>query len=156
VIETKSGYNIDASQELKVHVTAPAFKEIEASGACNIISEAKINNAGPIALRVSGAGEIKMDLSAPRVDADLSGAGNVSINGETKEFNLGLSGAGEAKCYNLKSETTRVDISGAGTAEVFASVALTGSISGAGTINYKGGGSSNVSTSGAASVNKAD
>jgi|SoiMethySBSTD1v2_1073268.scaffolds.fasta_scaffold636482_2 hypothetical protein len=156
IIETKSGYNLDPTQDMKVHVTAPVYKEIQASGACDIVSESKINNAEAISFGVSGAGEIKVELSAPKVDVDLTGAGSVIMAGETKDFSLELSGAGHAKCFDLKTENTDVSISGAGDAEVFASVNLTGSISGAGSIKYKGGAKHSVSTSGAGSVSKVD
>jgi len=156
IIETKSGYNLDPTQDMKVHVTAPVYKEIQASGACDIVSESKINNAEAISFGVSGAGEIKVELSAPKVDVDLTGAGSVTMVGETKDFSLELSGAGNAKCFDLKTENTDVSISGAGDAEVFASVNLTGSISGAGSIKYKGGAKHSVSTSGAGSVSKVD
>jgi len=59
IIETKSGYNLDPTQDMKVHVTAPVYKEIQASGACDIVSESKINNAEAISFGVSGAGEIR-------------------------------------------------------------------------------------------------
>jgi hypothetical protein len=156
IIETKSGYDLDPTQDMKVRVTAPVYKEIQASGACDIISENKINSAEAIIFGVSGAGEIKIELSAPKVDVGISGAGSVSMVGETKDFNLELSGAGNAKCFDFKTETTDISISGAGEAEVFASVNLTGSISGAGSIKYKGGAKHSVSTSGAGSVSKVD
>ncbi len=156
IIETKSGYNVDPTQEMKVHVTAPVYKEIQATGACDIVSESKINSVEPISFGVSGAGEIKVELSAPKVDVDITGAGSVKMIGETKDFSLELSGAGEAKCFDLKTENTDISISGAGEAEVFASVNLTGSISGAGSIKYKGGAKHSVSTTGAGNVSKVD
>lgn len=156
IIESKSGYNLDPTQEMKVHVTAPVYKEIQATGACDIVSESKINSAEPMSFGVSGAGEIKVDVSAPKVDVDITGAGEVNMVGETKDFNLSLSGAGNAKCFDLKTENTDVSISGAGEAEVFASVNLTGSISGAGSIKYRGGAKHSVSTTGAGSVSKVD
>ena len=156
IIESKSGYDLEPTDDVQVHITAPVYKEIQASGACDIISETKINSAEAITFGVSGAGEIKVELSAPKVDVDLTGAGSVNMVGETKDFNLEISGAGNAKCFDLKTESTDVSISGAGEAEVFASVNLTGSISGAGSIRYKGGAKHSVSTSGAGSVSKAD
>lgn len=156
VVRNKSGYNLKSSSDMKIYVSAPSYKRIEVSGACDIFSEGKINNPTELSIGVSGAGEIKMELDAPKVDVDISGAGSVNLQGATKDFSVGLSGAGSAKCMDFKSENTEVSISGAGDAEVFASVKLTGSISGAGSVKYKGGGVAEVSKSGAGSVTKVD
>ena len=68
-----------------------------------------------------------------------------------------MTGAGKAHCYELLSETTKVDISGAGDADVFASVKLDAQVSGAGSVTYKGG-ATNVAqqVSGAGSVKKVE
>ncbi len=156
VIRNRSGYNLKPTGQMKIYVTAPVYKSIDVSGACNIYSESKINNPEDISMSVSGAGEIKMELDAPRVKVDISGAGSVKLEGETKDFDLELSGAGDAKCFDLKSENTSVRISGAGDADVFASVKLTGSISGAGSVKYKGNAVADIKKSGAGSVKKVE
>ena len=69
---------------------------------------------------------------------DLSGSGQINLKGETQNFRLDLSGAADAKCFDLLSEYTSVHISGAGAAEVFASVRLEAKVSGAGAVQYKG------------------
>jgi Putative auto-transporter adhesin, head GIN domain len=79
------------------------------------------------------------------------------MKGQTRDFRLRLSGAGKARCYDLMSENTSVDISGAGSAEVFASVALDADVSGAGSVRYKGNAARvNQQVSGAGSVKKAE
>lgn len=156
VIRTKQGFNLDPTNDMKVRVTAPVYKNIEVSGACDVTSENQITSTEKIEMGVSGAGEIKMDISAPEVTVGLTGAGSATLKGETKKFDISLSGAGHIRCFDLKSETANVDITGAGSAEVFASVAIKGNISGAGSVKYKGGGSPDVRTTGAGSVNKAD
>ncbi|MCP2936704.1 DUF2807 domain-containing protein, partial [Salmonella enterica subsp. enterica serovar Typhimurium] len=65
--------------------------------------------------------------------------------------------ASDAKCFDLKSENTKVEISGAGDAEVFASVQLDARVSGAGSVKYKGNAASvNQKVSGAGSVKKVE
>ena len=157
VIKSKQGYNLDPSGDMKIYVTAPEFENIEVSGACNIYSQAKINNDNNLDLSVSGAGDIKMEVDAPKIDITLTGAGKVNLKGETKSFKLDLSGASTAHCYELLSEDTEVDISGAGSAEVYASVKLDAEVSGAGSIKYKGNAKDvKQHVSGAGSVSKND
>jgi len=106
-------------------------------------------------MEVSGAGDINMDVNAPGITAEVSGVGNVNLKGETKTFDLDLSGASKVHCYDLLSESTKVEISGVGNADVYASVKLDAHVSGAGSVSYKGG-ATNVSqeVSGVGSVKK--
>jgi hypothetical protein len=157
VVKSKDGFNLQPSRKIKIYVTSPLYNSIDVSGASNINGVSKIINTEKLSLDVSGAGDINMDIDAPSISADISGAGSVNLKGSTKTFDLGLSGAGKAHCYELLSETTKVDISGAGEADVFASVKLDAQVSGAGSIRYKGG-ATNVAqqVSGAGSVKKAE
>jgi hypothetical protein len=144
-VSTKRGYNLRPTRKMKVYVTSPRFEKLDVSGACNIISENKLSL------------DNNVDVNAPRVEAEVSGSGNVNMKGETKIFELKISGAGEAKCYDLLTESTKVNISGAGSAEVFASVDLDANVSGAGSIKYKGNAPKiSQHVSGAGSVKKAE
>jgi hypothetical protein len=157
IVRNKEGYNLEPSGEMKVYVTTPVYNEIETSGASDIIGQSKITNSEDLNIRVSGAGDVKLELDAPRIKAEISGSGSIHIKGETKEAELKLSGVGSAHCYDLLSENTKVDISGAGSAQVYASVNLEASVSGVGSVNYKGN-PTNVKqeVSGAGSVSKAN
>ena len=154
-VRTKKGYNLNTSGDMKIYLTAPVYKRIDVSGACDIIGETKIDDNENLALHVSGAGEIRMDVDAPEIIAEISGSGSVNLKGETKKFDLDLTGAANAHCYDLLSENTKVEISGAGDAEVYASVKLEAQVSGAGSVKYKGDAKTvNQHVSGAGSVNK--
>jgi len=157
VIRQKKGYNLDPSDKIKIYVTSPVFNHIQLSGAGNIISEAKIINPEDMRIDVSGAGDIKMDVKAPSVKVDMSGAGSISLKGDTKDVDLTLSGAGSAHCFDLLAENSKVNISGVGNAEVYASVSIEAHVSGVGDVKYKGG-ATNVSqhVSGAGSVKKVE
>ena len=156
-IREREGFNLIPSGDLKVYVTTPTLDRIEASGACNIESQDTITSNDGLDMRLSGAGNIKMDVDAPHVSAKLSGAGNITLKGQTKDVRLDLSGAGNAQCYDLLAENTDVTISGFGSAEVYASVKLSASVSGAGNVDYKGNATDvEQHVSGAGGVHKAD
>jgi hypothetical protein len=156
-VRVRRGYNIQPTGELRVYAKAPVFRDIDVSGACNIIGESKINNAENLEMHVSGAGDIKMELDAPAIKAEISGSGSIYLKGQTRDVELGISGAGHAHCFDLLAENTKVDISGAGDAEVYASLKLDAEVSGAGSVNYRGNAASvNQHVSGAGSVKKAD
>ena len=156
VVRERSGYRLRPTKDIKVFVTAPLFKEIRVSGAGDINSEGKINSQEPLSMKVSGAGDVNMDVNAPSVHASLSGSGTINLKGQSKDFEADISGAGDANCFDMLAENTAVEISGAGSADVYASVKLDVRVSGAGTVKYKGSPSVNQRISGAGSVNKAD
>ena len=156
-VRTKSGYNLRPTKKMKIFVTSPEFTKLDVSGACNIIGENKISARESLEMEVSGAGDINMEADAPDLKASISGSGKIDLKGRTQDFDLNLSGAAKARCFDLMSENTRVDISGAGSAEVYASVKLDAEVSGAGNVRYKGN-AANVQQkiSGAGSVKKVD
>lgn len=157
VVQNKMGYNLHPTRKMKVLVTAPSYSKIDVSGACNILGQGKINNPEDLGLEVSGAGDIKMDINAPRLDVEVSGSGSVDLKGETRDFSVSLSGAGKVRCFDLKSENTKLDISGAGDAQIYASMSIDADVSGAGSVQYKGSPQKvDQHVSGAGSVRKVD
>jgi hypothetical protein len=155
-IQTRKGVNLIPSGDLNVYVTSPTYKSIEVSGSSDIVGQNKITSPDELSLGASGAGDIQMEVDAPKISAGISGSGSVKLKGQAKDFDVDLSGAGHAYCYDLLTENTTVEISGAGSAQVYASVKLKASVSGAGNISYKGNASVSQEISGAGSVNKID
>ena len=155
-ISQRDNYSLDPSKKIKVYVSATYFKRFSISGASNIYSENKLVSSETLDIDMSGASEIKLDVKAPRINADITGASSVMISGETKDFNVEGSGASDIKSFDLMTENTTLDISGACSAEVFASVKLDVEASGASGIKYKGNAAVNQDVSGASSVKKVD
>lgn len=156
VIKPKNGFNLKPTGSIKVYVSSPVFKKIEASGACDVFSQNQITSTEAVDLDLSGSSDAKMDIKAPKISADVSGACSVELKGETREFNGDGSGSSNFKCFELKAENVVIDISGAGDAEVYASAKLDVDVTGAGGVKYKGNPSINQKISGAGSVKKAD
>ena len=142
--------------KLNVYVSGPMFKRLEASGACKIISENTLSSSEAMSIDLSGASDVNLDINSPKIRAELSGAGTVELKGETRELSVDGSGSTDVKCFDLKAENVNVEISGAGSAQVFASVKLDVRVSGSGDIRYKGNPSINQHISGAGSVKKVD
>lgn len=156
VVSPKDNYNLDPTHKIKVFVTAPAFRVIGVSGASTITSENKLVSAESMDIDLSGASEAKVDIKAPRINAEVTGASTITLSGETKDLNVVGSGASGAKCFDLMTENTTVDISGASSAEVFASVKLDAQASGASGISYKGNPAITQDINGASSIKKID
>ena len=153
-IKQENNINLDQTGKIKVFVSAPVFKSLEATGACNIFSENVISSAEPVDIDLTGASEATIELKSPKVSADLTGASTVSLKGEAKEFSVKGSGSSNVKCFGLLTEETSIDMSGACEAEVSASVKLDVRASGASDVRYKGNAAVSQDVSGAGSVKK--
>jgi hypothetical protein len=87
----------------------------------------------------SGAGEATLaNVKNDRLELVLSGAGSLSASGETKDADITLSGAGSVDARNLHSINAKVNSSGVGSVEVYATGQLDARTGGIGEINYYG------------------
>ena len=91
--------SLEATRGIKIHISSPTFSSFEASGACDIRGENKIQHTGEIHLHASGASKIELDVNAPKVSGELTGASDVKLSGTTKDLDISASGASNAKCY---------------------------------------------------------
>lgn len=155
-IRTKEGYWLKNTTDLKVFVTAPAYSKVRTSGSGDIYSDGKLNNTSAIELEVSGSGDMKVQVNAPEVRADLQGSGNINLSGETRSFTSTILGSGDIKASDLKSEDVQVKITGSGSADVHASVKLNVGITGSGDVRYHGNPQTSLNTTGSGSVRKVD
>ncbi len=155
-IRNKYRYSLRPSRSIKIFLTSPVFNKLKVSGAVDIIGQGKISGNDEMSIQASGATNIKLDVDVPKIFIQVSGAGEVKLTGETRDFEIKSSGASEVRCFDLKAENVQISISGAGDAQVYASVLLDVKVSGAGSVKYKGSPSVKENISGAGSVKKVD
>lgn len=155
IIENKKKFLRMVSNTPRLTIYGKDLNKVSLSGATNFYAE-HIENNNHLDIYSSGASEMKMDVKCPSVKVKLSGAGSVKLSGLTRDFAATVSGAADIKAFDLKSENTEVNISGAGNAEVYASKSLNAKATGAGNIRYMGDPVIQVKTSGVGSVSKKD
>lgn len=155
-IYPKEGFNLRPTKHIRVYVSAPSFDGFEASGACEVKSDGQVSSSNTMKFDLSGSCNIKMDVKCPKVDIGCSGASGIVLKGETKDFEISGSGSSDVKAFDLLAENVKVGISGAGDAQVYASVSLDVEISGAGSVKYKGNANVKQEVSGAGSVKKVE
>lgn len=154
VIKTKRNVNLRPTKEVIVYASAAAFREIEASGACTIISENVISGNEALEISASGATSFTMQVALPRLTTDVSGSGKVKLRGTARVFAGSISGAGSIKAFDLVTDDTELDLSGAADAEITADKTLDVEVSGSGDVQYRGNAAVNQRISGAGSVKK--
>ena len=69
---------------------------------------------------------------------EMSGASETDLSGLANNVDIKISGAGDLDAKKLKTRNTSIDISGAGSAIVYAKKILNIEVSGAGSVKYKG------------------
>ena len=154
VIKSKEGFNLSPTKDVVVYTSAPVYKSIDVSGASDILGDNNITGTEVLEMQVSGSGKIDAQVSVPKVSAHVSGSGDVFLKGASKEFEGSVSGSGSIKAFDLATDETKLDLSGAADAEVTANQKLDVQVSGSGDVKYKGNASVSQSISGSGSVKK--
>ena len=155
-VETKEDFWLRPSREIRIYVSSPDFESIHSFGSGDIIGQSKITDSSTLKLGVSGSADIKMDVDAPGVDAQINGSGDIDLKGETKAFNGEIHGSGNVRAMDLKSEDATIRIYGSGDADLFASMKLDVHVGGSGDVRYKGNPQVSSSIAGSGRVKKID
>jgi hypothetical protein len=88
---------------------------------------------------VSGIGDlVATGVRADHFYANLSGTGSLETSGRATQVDAELSGVGSERLGQLRSEETRVEVSGTGSASVYATEFLEAQVTGTGSIAYGG------------------
>lgn len=154
VIRTRQGYNLDPSKGVVAYVSAPAYKNIEVSGASKLVGENTISGNGELNISASGASKITMEVDGQKLTGDASGASTVILKGQVSNIDVEASGASHINGYDLVTDDAIIGVSGASSAKITANKTLKADASGASSIRYKGNANVNQSTSGASSVSR--
>ena len=153
-IDIEKNFNPKPSDAIKVHVSAPVLRKITASGACDVFSTERLTYAEGFSIKLSGASDGDLDVKAPKVIANLTGAGKLKLKGETRDLEIKGTGSSDIEGFEMMAENVAVKITGAGDADVFASVSLDVNVTGSGSVKYKGSPSVSQKISGAGSIRK--
>jgi hypothetical protein len=153
-IGTKKGYYIGRTKKLEIHVWSQEYTSAHSSGAGDIRTADRISG-DDFDISLSGAGSFSGDLEVKELRTDISGAGNATLSGSAQKHEFYISGAGSVSAYDLRTESSLANISGAGDAKLHCESELEARVSGAGSIRYRGNPSVEKHVSGAATI-KAD
>ncbi len=101
--------------------------------------EATITLPSMIGLDVSGVvdGEIT-GIDSDHFDIDISGVGDMDLDGECGTFDADVSGVGDLEAQGLECRIVSVEVSGVGSASVYASEEVEAEVSGMGDIDIYG------------------
>lgn len=137
VLNVYTDANIRDAEMKKVYVTLEEINTISASSAGDVVGETPVKT-DDLRISASSAGDIKIEVYAESIDANISSSGDVTLSGEADVLEADLSSAGDLNAYNLKIREADVSVSSAGGADIFVTDKLIARASSAGDINYKG------------------
>jgi len=136
-VGTKTGECINPTKPVKIYVLMEEVKALSISGSGKIESQTKITSE-ELEIKVSGSGNIDMEVDTGKLKTDISGSGKALYRGRATEHTMKVSGSGKLNSFDLATETTKITLSGSGNAEIFASDTLDIKISGSGKVLYRG------------------
>ena len=142
-------------EKVRIYITAPNIGHIAASGSGNIESENMLRTES-LYVRVSGSGNIKVEVEADDLEGKVSGSGNMDLKGIARNTIFSVSGSGNLDAENLAADNCQVKISGSGNCRVQVKDNLVSKISGSGKVYYSGDPEKIINnSSGSGSLNKA-
>jgi hypothetical protein len=141
---------------IKVFVTTPGLKSIEASSSADVKVLGVIKSDGKISFDASSSADIEAEVDAPEVSAEVNSSGSVTLSGRTKNFTADASSSGDIKSAGLLTENTTASANSSGSVDVHASLMLKADASSGGDITYRGGAAVKKDENSGGSVEKKD
>lgn len=148
------GWNDHGNKKADIYVTAKSLSSLVNSGSGSIRVDG-VADASTFKVVLSGSGSISTAVKATKIDGAISGSGNINLNGSTVNASVAISGSGSFDAKGLKTESTKVSISGSGDVYINAEKELSASLIGSGSVRYTGNAAVHTSKMGSGSVSKA-
>ena len=138
-ISVEKGVSISPSGNRGIKVIVP-FEEIEGvaiTGSGDIRNSDQIN-ARSFETRLTGSGDLKLNLNVRDLNSAVTGSGNTELKGTAENFSCTVTGSGDFQAFDLKTINAEVTISGSGDVDLTVTESLKAKVSGSGDIRYNG------------------
>lgn len=139
-------------ETLKIYITLEQLRMIRISGSGDVTTTNRFENLKDLEIKVSGSGDLDLDIEADDVYTRVSGSGDIILRGKADRLDSGISGSGQVNALDLEVRTADVNISGSGNMELHVTDRLTAHVSGSGNVYYSGNPSIDTSVSGSGHV----
>lgn len=144
-LEVKNGVlNIDYdkcvwnSKDMNIKIALPMLTEASISGSGDIVGTSAFEGLEDLDLKISGSGNIDLEVTAINISSNISGSGKIILLGSGTTYESKISGSGDIEAFDLTVDDCSVKISGSGKNEVSVNNNLDVKISGSGDVYYKG------------------
>jgi len=137
VLNVYTEVNIRKAERKRVYITMKDVNSVRTTSAGDVFGESPVKS-DRLKLSATSAGNIKMEVYAKEIEANISSSGDITLTGEGDILKADLSSAGNLNAYDLKVREADVSASSAGDADINVSEKITARASSAGGINYTG------------------
>jgi len=136
-IDMKSRINIKSRNKLNIYVTVKDLEKLRIMGVGNVKTKGtlKLDN---LKMKVTGVGNVELDLDANTLDAELNSVGNVSLSGSIDEAEIDNGGVGKLDAYDMKINKLDLNVSGVGKTEVYVEKEVAVRSTGVGNVHVRG------------------
>lgn len=155
-VKPKAGVILNSKNVIRVTITSKSLTNIDLLGSGFVSADemtgqnvdVKVNGSGKLTIgnitasnlniSVSGTANVALGGVMTNITSKIDGSGKMILSGTNTKHNLTIIGTGVAQCYDLKSITTDVVLTGAAKAELSVSKTLSVNAAQGGTVYYKG------------------
>ncbi|AXT55070.1 DUF2807 domain-containing protein [Aquimarina sp. MMG015] len=138
-IYVEKEYYLKPSRNKIILITVP-FKDISKvslSGSGDIYSKDTIK-AESFETRVSGSGDVGLEVQAKEIEGSVSGSGDLTLKGSAENLELNVTGSGDVRAYDLKAKNVDASVTGSGDIKLTSTHYLKARVTGSGDIDYQG------------------
>jgi hypothetical protein len=136
-IYTEKNINISTKENITITIPFEQISFVSLSGSGDIKTKNTIV-ATNFKAKLSGSGDMNLDVKATNFEVNISGSGDVVLTGSSENFTSKISGSGDVNAADLITKKANLTISGSGDMKVNCSESLYARVSGSGDIEYKG------------------
>ncbi|MGQ7947623.1 head GIN domain-containing protein [Flavobacterium sp. WC2509] len=136
-IYSEKNINVSTKQDLVLTVPFEQISSVSLSGSGDISSKNTIVSTN-FKTKLSGSGDVTLDVKTIDFEANLSGSGDLFLTGKSENFTSKVTGSGDVDALNLATKKANLTVSGSGNMKVSCSDNLYARVSGSGDIEYKG------------------
>jgi hypothetical protein len=134
-----------------IYVSTPELRVVKIAGSGRLEGVTPVTT-DRLYLSVTGSGKVVLHVDTPDLHASVSGSGDFDLSGRAARQEISISGAGDYLASGLATESTDIQITGSGRAQLQASERLDITISGSGRIEYAGAATVSQRVSGSGTV----
>ena len=136
-LKLKVDRNYCGTDSVVVHAGIGELKALSLDGAVKVEGEGRIY-AADVDLSLSGASDLRLDLSAAKVNTRVDGVGKIALSGQAGTHDLKINGTAKVNAFDFIVGVYNIDTDGSGKAEINVLNELKVKTSGSSEIYYKG------------------
>lgn len=128
---------VKGNTPVEVYVYVNEISKVENDGSGTIRSENMLKS-DRFDIEQNGSGTVTLQVRANRLVVENDGSGIIRLSGNANTIEVDHDGSGVSELFDIQTKEAKVDLSGSGIVNVYASDKMKLNLNGSGSIRYKG------------------